>query len=66
MSSHVPSCSEHQERYATYSERSPWIDDPDEQEEVLNMLIVANGRYYAAGLKLAPNAQLDDGFFDIV
>lgn len=42
------------------------IDDGPEHEEVLNMLIVANGRYYGGGLKPAPNAQLDDGLFDIV
>jgi len=42
------------------------IDDGPEQEQVLNTFVVANGRFYAAGLKPAPNAQLDDGLFDIV
>ena len=42
------------------------IDDGPEQEQILNTFVVANGRFYAAGLKPAPNAQLDDGLFDIV
>jgi len=42
------------------------IDDNPEQEEVLNTFVVANGRYYGGGLKPAPDAQLDDGLFDIV
>ncbi len=32
----------------------------------MNSVIVANGRYYASGLKPAPNAELDDGLFDVV
>jgi YegS/Rv2252/BmrU family lipid kinase len=42
------------------------IDDGPEQQKILNTLIVANGRYYGGGLKPAPDAQLDDGLFDIV
>lgn len=42
------------------------IDDGPEEERVLNTFVVANGRYYGGGLKPAPNAQLDDGLFDIV
>jgi len=42
------------------------IDDGPEQEKVLNTFVVANGRYYGGGLNPAPNAQLDDGLFDIV
>jgi diacylglycerol kinase (ATP) len=42
------------------------IDDGPEEEQVLNTFIVANGRFYGGGLKPAPNAQLDDGLFDIV
>jgi len=42
------------------------IDDGPEEEKVLNTFVVANGRYYGSGLKPAPNAQLDDGLFDIV
>jgi diacylglycerol kinase (ATP) len=42
------------------------IDDGPEEEQVLNTLVVANGRYYGGGIKPAPDAQLDDGMFDIV
>ena len=42
------------------------IDSGPEEEKVLNTLVVANGRYYGGGLKPAPEAQLDDGLFDIV
>ena len=42
------------------------IDDSPEEQKVLNTFVVANGRYYGGGLKPAPNAQLDDGLFDIV
>jgi diacylglycerol kinase (ATP) len=42
------------------------VDDGLEEEKVLNTFIVANGRYYGGGLKPAPNAELDDGVFDIV
>jgi diacylglycerol kinase (ATP) len=42
------------------------VDDGPEEEKVLNTFIVANGRYYGGGLKPAPNAELDDGVFDIV
>lgn len=42
------------------------IEDNAEEEKVLNTFVVANGRYYGGGLKPAPNAQLDDGLFDIV
>lgn len=42
------------------------IDDSPEEEKVLNTFVVANGRYYGGGLKPAPEAQLDDGLFDIV
>lgn len=42
------------------------IDDGPEEEKVLNTFVVANGRYYGGGLKPAPDAQLDDGLFDIV
>ena len=42
------------------------IDDGPEEEKVLNTFVVANGRFYGGGLKPAPNAELDDGLFDIV
>jgi YegS/Rv2252/BmrU family lipid kinase len=42
------------------------IDDSPEEEKILNTFAVANGRFYASGTKAAPNAQLDDGLFDII
>jgi diacylglycerol kinase (ATP) len=42
------------------------IDDSPEEEKILNTFAVANGRFYAGGTKAAPNAQLDDGLFDII
>jgi len=41
------------------------IDKAAETEARLNNFIVANGRYFGAGLKPAPNAEIDDGLFDI-
>lgn len=32
----------------------------------LNSVIVANGRYFGGGMRIAPNARMDDGLFDIV
>ncbi|MBI4212920.1 MAG: diacylglycerol kinase family lipid kinase [Chloroflexi bacterium] len=31
-----------------------------------NLVVVANGPYYAAGMKLAPDALMDDGLLDVV
>jgi YegS/Rv2252/BmrU family lipid kinase len=41
------------------------IDKGAETDARINNLIVANGRFYGAGLKPAPNAQIDDALFDI-
>ncbi|TLZ64742.1 MAG: hypothetical protein E6K12_10860 [Methanobacteriota archaeon] len=38
----------------------PWA------EGVVNNIVVANGRYFGGGLLPAPNAELDDGKFDVV
>ena len=42
------------------------VDGAGEQEAVINDFIIANGRYFGAGLMPAPHAQMDDGLFDIV
>ena len=42
------------------------VDDEEEQVSTMNDFIVANGRYFGAGLKAAPDAWMDDGLFDIV
>jgi YegS/Rv2252/BmrU family lipid kinase len=41
------------------------IDKGAETEARINNLVIANGRFYGAGLKPAPNAEIDDGLFDI-
>jgi YegS/Rv2252/BmrU family lipid kinase len=41
------------------------INNAAETEARMNNFIVANGRYFGAGLKPAPNAEIDDGLFDI-
>jgi YegS/Rv2252/BmrU family lipid kinase len=42
------------------------IDKGPETEACINNLIVANGRFYGAGLQPAPEAEVDDGLFDVV
>ena len=42
------------------------IDKGDETQALINDMVVANGRFYGAGLQPAPDAQLDDGLFDII
>jgi YegS/Rv2252/BmrU family lipid kinase len=42
------------------------VDKGREIEACINNLIVANGRFYGAGLQPAPEAEIDDGLFDIV
>lgn len=32
----------------------------------INTVAVANGRYFGGGMKVAPDAELDDGWFDVV
>lgn len=41
------------------------IDKGADIEERINNFVIANGRFYGAGLKPAPNAEIDDGLFDI-
>ena len=41
------------------------IDNGQETEACVNNLIVANGRFFGAGLQPAPEAQIDDGLFDV-
>ncbi|HYP51634.1 MAG TPA: diacylglycerol kinase family protein [Pyrinomonadaceae bacterium] len=40
----------------------------EKEEKILNTInfAVANSRYFGGGMKIAPDAQLNDGFFDIV
>ncbi|MBC7102694.1 MAG: diacylglycerol kinase family lipid kinase [Parvibaculum sp.] len=41
-------------------------DDGFETVANIGLTAVANGRYFGSGLKVAPNAEPDDGFFDVV
>ncbi len=42
------------------------IDDRLVLKEKMNSVIIANGRYFGGGMKVAPDALLDDGLFDII
>jgi YegS/Rv2252/BmrU family lipid kinase len=42
------------------------IDEGAETRSVMSDLVVANGRFYGAGLQPAPDAKIDDGLFDII
>jgi len=42
------------------------LDDGLRREGAMHDVIVANGRYHAGGMKLAPDALQDDGLFDVV
>lgn len=35
-------------------------------DEPVTVIVVGNGRYFGGGMNIAPNAVIDDGFFDIV
>ncbi|MGI5998276.1 MAG: diacylglycerol/lipid kinase family protein [Lutispora sp.] len=35
-------------------------------DERLNSIIVANGKYFGGGMKIAPMAEMNDGYFDII
>jgi YegS/Rv2252/BmrU family lipid kinase len=38
----------------------------DSLEMTINTVAVANGQYFGGGMHIAPEAELDDGFFDVV
>lgn len=40
-------------------------DEPESRLETIN-LCVANARFFGGGMKIAPDAQIDDGLFDVV
>jgi YegS/Rv2252/BmrU family lipid kinase len=42
------------------------LDDQLERQLTIANLCVANGRYFGGGMKIAPEAKLDDGKFDVV
>ncbi len=52
----------------TWSDRPVrWrVDGGPWHEERLTALSVCNGRYFGGGMKVAPDARMDDGLFDVV
>ena len=40
--------------------------DGEEMERAVQSVVVANGRYFGGGMRIAPDALLDDGLFDVV
>lgn len=42
------------------------IDDKIVLSERMNSVIIANGNYFGGGMKVAPEAKMDDGVFDII
>ena len=42
------------------------LDNGEWNTHILNNFIVANGKYFGGGLKIAPDAIIDDGIFEIV
>ena len=42
------------------------LDDSHEQHLVVSNLCVANARYFGGGMKIAPDAKLTDGKFDVI
>jgi len=42
------------------------FDGADRVEATINTVAVANGKYFGGAMKVAPDAEVDDGLFDIV
>lgn len=42
------------------------FDDKDRVELTINTVAVANGRFFGGGMLVAPDAELDDGAFDVI
>ncbi len=54
-------------RYSNQRVRVWFDDDPqDGVDMTINTVAVANGRYFGGGMFMAPEAEIDDGFFDVV
>jgi YegS/Rv2252/BmrU family lipid kinase len=52
-------------KYKNASVRITLDAEPAKEGRIYNVA-VANGRYFGGGMKVAPNAALDDGLFDVV
>jgi len=42
------------------------LDDGEPEEMLINNVAVSNGQYFGGGMHIAPNAEVDDGLFDVV
>ncbi len=42
------------------------FDGTDRVEATINTVAVANGRYFGGAMMVAPNAEVDDGWFDVI
>ena len=42
------------------------FDGADRVEATINTVAVANGKFFGGGMKVAPNAEPDDGLFDVI
>jgi YegS/Rv2252/BmrU family lipid kinase len=42
------------------------LDEREEKRLTVSNLCIANARYFGGGMKIAPEAKLDDGLFDVV
>jgi YegS/Rv2252/BmrU family lipid kinase len=42
------------------------VDDVYATEKLVNNVVVANGQFFGGGMWIAPDARIDDGFFDIL
>jgi diacylglycerol kinase family enzyme len=51
---------------ATPTEVKVQLDDNPERRLRIAEFCVANARFYGGGMKIAPEAKFDDGFFDII
>ncbi len=40
--------------------------DGNASEMEVQQVVIANGRYFGGGMRIAPGAELDDGWFDVV
>jgi diacylglycerol kinase (ATP) len=52
-------------RYKSQRVRIAVDDHAARETDILN-IAVANGRFFGGGMQIAPRAELDDGFFDVV
>ena len=42
------------------------VDGKDIGEHIIRNVVIANGRYFGGGMHIAPEAEIDDGLFDIL